>query len=131
MAITAAAHPPPPAAVKKFSAPPRMLEDNNSRRPSAELNQRKLGLAQPPVIKEEAVDENNNACVSPTPSTASSVEGHVEHLHDNTEILPWNIVEEPPETNKTELYTVEGSWRLIANQVRCRTCHSEWQFKCS
>ena len=56
------------------------------------------------------VDENNNL--------PKQINGeHVEHVGENTDILPWNIVEDPPETNRTELYKIEGSWRLISNQV--------------
>ena len=38
---------------------------------------------------------------------------------DYGEGLPWNIaLEKPPNPMKTELYNMEGSWRLICNQVR-------------
>lgn len=42
---------------------------------------------------------------------------NVLNMNGNTDILPWNIVEDPPwGTNKKELYPMEGSWRLISNQ---------------
>ncbi len=86
-----------------------------------------------PVIAEEGItgfDENNNnnnnsakitksACSSAVNSDCE--DDNVEFLRGNTNILPWNIVEDPPETNKKELYVVEGSWRLVANQVSCGT----------
>ena len=40
-----------------------------------------------------------------------------ETLDTKTDILPWNIIEDPPfGPNKKELYPIEGSWRLVANQ---------------
>lgn len=74
------------------------------------------------------MDENNNSGETknlngPSPTSADSLgslspDGKVEHVGEHSDILPWNIIEDPPETNKKELYPIEGSWRLVSNHVR-------------
>ena len=39
-----------------------------------------------------------------------------EGVNGGGDILPWNIIEDPPFGNQKELFPIEGSWRLIANQ---------------
>ncbi len=101
-------------AKKKMSAPPQMIEEQSKlarqQHNNSSNNLPKLKIAS---IKEEGA--NDDEC--PPSATISEADSDVEYMGNRTEILPWNIVEDAPLTNRNELYPVEGSWRLISQQV--------------
>ncbi len=118
-------------AKKKMSAPPKMLEEQTRDiRQQMQMQQQNgfMGRGPPGVgggggggglrLKIDAIQEEPSDVESCPPTAASECESEVEFLPSKTDILPWNIVTEPPMTNRSELYPIEGSWRLISNQVK-------------
>ncbi len=103
-------------------------------------NANKLKLKIPSIQEEgsEGAEASDTSCPPTAGSTVSEAGSDVEYLVrqkkqlffslitivsrnlaqvSKTDILPWNIVTDPPLTNRSELYPIEGSWRLVSNQV--------------
>jgi len=100
---------------KKFSAPPSLIEEQ-TRAAREERAKLKIG-----AIAEETDEETSERSVTPSEPPTPEVDGQQQlKVGEGANKLPWNIVADPPETNKPELYPVEGSWSLTSNEVSGR-----------
>ncbi len=108
-------------AKKKMSAPPKMIEDQTREIRRQQLQQLHYQQSTRGRLKlriDSIQEEDSPPATEPPSATPSECDSEVEMLRSKTDILPWNIVTDPPQTNRNELYPIEGSWRLISNQVR-------------